>query len=270
MRNTKTVILFSNSDEIDQVAGEFICINLNLKVLGESCWLMRFDQDKGVFSSINKLNQLSEFRDYELFVIYDGEVNDQNQTLSNRNKLQIDSSRKRILQEIRNKSSDVHIAFHTKPTEDKKKIIREKCFPDSTEETPLPSHKSYDDGFIFSEVYQNIHRLSHNSNYTEVTFFDKKISSFDEMITIIFQRADKKIATNQYLSYLLCCMSQDTINKNSNIIDNLDIFPMEKRDLIKSRVAIMKDNNYKAVVYQNSFVSILVILDEITRANPYN
>lgn len=207
MKETKTIFLFSNDAEILAVLDSGYSNSLKLwNVLTNDNWLMHFNKTTGEFESVDDKFSFSTMTCSEIFVIYDGEINDTNETSSNKNKLKLDDIRLAILKHIYKKSLKVHIAFHSKPTKEKQNIIR-KTLPGVTEENPLPRHESPSDGFIYSQVYNSLYNLYHNNQqYTD--FFGKKVCNVDEMIEIIFGKADKNKSLNEKLEFLHLCLTK--------------------------------------------------------------
>ena len=109
-----------------------------------------------------------------------------------------------ILQKICTNSTNVHIAFHTKPTNEKKDEIR-KIFLNHTEEAPLPKHESSSDRYIYSQVYNSLYELYSDSDKL-TNFFDSQVSTVDEMVDIIIEKTistNEREEDNQYLMRLL-------------------------------------------------------------------
>ncbi len=254
MNNARSVLLFSNREEIVSVMGQSNRDDLSLNFLSRVNWLLHYNKSSKEFEEVNNSFKMTKLSGGEIFVVYDGGLEDD---------LELDGSRLNILRGINKKSSKVHIAFHQKPIKKKKDQLRQ-IFPNCTEETPLPKHESSFDGYIYSQVYNSLYNLYQGANQ-QVEFFDNQVSNVDEMIDVIFERADKTKDANLYLQYLLCCMSKETINANSDIINKMDIFPEKNRSEIGAQLIIMeKATDFKNSDYQNAFMKLCRILDEIT------
>ena len=255
--NIRSLLLFSNKGEIEIVSDEIITENLGLNNLSNKFWLKRFDYAKGVFISANEINEINSFGNNEIFVVYDGEINEKYENLNkNMNKLTLDDSRLKILNRISKQSLKVHLAFHSKPTKEKQGII-EKCFPGHTKETS--KHESNFDGNIFSQVFNLLYKYK-NNNHNVFQGYLSQAKNVDEIFNIIFRNAESNEQENLYLKYLLCCMSAETIKSNPEIIDNYSIFPEAIRPKIKIQIDIMKNHDFKDHVYHNAFNHICLLL----------
>lgn len=85
----------------------------------------------------------------------------------------------------------------------------------------------------------------------------------------IFEWYESKTKTaenqKQKLKYLLCCMSKETMAVKSDIIKKTNIFPEEIRPKIDEQIGIMEEaTDFKSTDYQNAFLELSRILDEIT------
>jgi hypothetical protein len=77
-------------------------------------------------------------------------------------------------------------------------------------------------------------------------------------------KENKSLKKDIMLTFLLCCMSQETIRANSKITNDLSVFPDKMRPLIKKQIDIMEKNVYSDLKYQSAFMELCKILNEIT------
>jgi len=248
---TRSLLLFSNKSEIEIVTDEIITEDLGLHNLSNEIWLKRFAYDKGVFIYVNEIKEINGFGNNEIFVVYDGEYYEKDS-----NKLTLDGSRLEIFKIINERSANVHLAFHSKPTKEKQGIIG-KCFPGHTKETS--KHESSLDGKIFSQVFNLLYKFK-NNNHNIFRGYLSQAANVDEIINIIFNNVGLNEQENLYVKYLLCCMSAETIKSNPEIIDNYSIFPEAIRPKIKIQIDIMKKHDFKIPDYQNAFNHICLLL----------
>ena len=266
-----SVLLFSNTREIEIVTSSGRCKDLSLKDLDDINWLKHFCTQTGTFKNIPEAFNFNLLNDAEVFVLYDGEFSD-----PDKNKLNLSKSKLHLLEAINLASTKVHIVFHSKPSGPNIELVRDR-FPMRSEEFPLPIHKHSKDGKIFSELFNTLWGLNYDENgfrkevAETMVFFEKNVSTVQDIVNIVFERAEHMKLANFFLQYLFCCMSKETIIANSKIINDLSIFPKKYRKEIFRLVSLLRSNNYldQESPYHESYVKLSKILNEITTNNRF-